>query len=258
MGYKFVMVLLMFLMTANTASAQDNIEESGWLILDRDRSIVLPNFDTSSIVGSNIEEIVLSLYLLERTPKSSEQVQITINPFDPSTKQAENGLSAFIQPNVGGYVDFRLPIELFEKVLGSDQRFLVKIVEPNQKLIFAGPDIAGTTEDPRLTIVHGEPGATQPLEQLPVIVNNNYINIENSQVHFGPGDNIGRDKFLSAKDAQSSSKQNILNNPWVIGIGVGLIVMLLGYYLWGIGKSDSKNIQQYHSGGGDNVGGDKN
>lgn len=45
-------------------SAHNN--NDGLLYLDSQTSIVLPNFDTSSVANSDIDAITLSLYVLEK------------------------------------------------------------------------------------------------------------------------------------------------------------------------------------------------
>src|SRR3989344_6500058 len=172
-----------------------NTENQGFLVLNKENSIVLPNFDTSSISEADVTQIILSLYGLDKKPKSDRRLQITINPFNIVTKEARDGSSVFIQPSIGQYVDFKLPMELFKRIIGTQERLLIRIVDQDQEIVFAGPNIAGTTHDPRLTITYN-PDILPP--NIGSIMGNDFVNISNSKiifnVHYGPGDNVGGDK----------------------------------------------------------------
>lgn len=222
------------------------------IILNKKTSIVLPLFDTTSILGSKVNKIILSLYLLnaESLPLL-KKIHLTINPFNPDTREVKNGVSVLFRPKVNAYNDFLLPRELFEKMVSSNELLLLRMVDVRTTLVFAGPDIVGTSQDPQLTFEHVDSGTTtifadpdiegttqdpqltfehtdssttfvfagpdivettqnpqltfehadedsgedSDLRQL--IINNNFTNITNTQVHYGTGDNIGGNKTES-------------------------------------------------------------
>ncbi|OGZ70258.1 MAG: hypothetical protein A2904_01165 [Candidatus Staskawiczbacteria bacterium RIFCSPLOWO2_01_FULL_33_9] len=191
----------------------------GYLILDRANSIILPYFDTSSIIGKSIKAIKLSLWVLDIKPKFPEKVQITINLFNPLTNEIKDGLSAFIYPKDGNYVSFNLPLELFEKAVGTNNRFLIKIVDTVPKIVFAGPNQSGTTNDPKLNIEYSENTIPipLPLEFFKIIGN-----IQNLQINYGGGNNMATN--------QDSKKENIFDKFfWKFLIPVAVVVV--GAYL---------------------------
>lgn len=198
------------------------------LVLDEDNSIVLPYFDTSSIVNSNIESITLSLHVLDKIPKRTERLQITINPVDLSTNLVGDGLSTFVNVGRGNYVDFRLPRELFEQTVRTQKRLLVHLVGGGKKLILSGPDETGIAQDPKMIIEYSEKANEENLDQ-PRIAENQYYNIKNSQLHFGTGDNIGGHKI--EKYLQESNKlwHEKPLGMLIITVVAGLIIAFLVY-----------------------------
>lgn len=188
----FISILTFMPMKIN---GQEHNEIQSTLILDADTSIVLPYFDTSSIINSNIDSIILSLYVLDKIPDTADKIQITINTVDLNTKVVEDGLSTFVNVSRDSYIDFKLPKELFEKTIRTQKRFLVRLISGGQKLVLQGPDVAGTSQDPKLIIVeHNYINDTKTPNQ-PLVKEHNYYNIQNAQFHFGEGNNVGRDKI---------------------------------------------------------------
>ena len=167
-----------------------NEKSYGYLVLDKENSIVLPYFDTSIISREKISEIILSLFVVDRKSKSDNPIQITVNPFNPESGDVEDGLSTFINPRIGYYTDFHLQKDSFEKILGTKKRLLIKLVNDDSKIVFSGIDDTGTSNDPKLVIT--SEGGIEP-SQIPVSLQevfNNLGSINNSQLNFGPGNNI--------------------------------------------------------------------
>lgn len=187
----FIPILTFMPMKIN---GQEHNEIQSTLILDADTSIVLPYFDTSSIINSNIDSIILSLYVLDKIPDTADKIQITINTVDLNTKVVEDGLSTFVNVSRDSYIDFILPKELFEETIRTQKRFLVRLVSGGQKLVLQGPDVAGTSQDPKLIVVLNDINDTKTPNQ-PLVKEYNYYNIQNAQFHFGEGNNVGRDKI---------------------------------------------------------------
>lgn len=50
--------------------------------LNKNNSLLLPQFDTASIVNSDVENIILSLYVLNMGMDENTEVQLTINPIN--------------------------------------------------------------------------------------------------------------------------------------------------------------------------------
>lgn len=194
------------------------------LILDSETSIVLPYFDTSSIVNSNIESITLSLFVLEKTPRGLTKTRIMINPVDLNTGETKDGLSTFVSVEKGNYIDFRLPKELFEQTIKTQKRLLVGLVSKGQRLVLAGPDAIGTTQDPIMTIEHGKLIESEYPDE-PRIKENEYYNIKSAQFHFGSGDNITGDKI----NTQNNKKWHEI--WWIKYIIFPLMVLLIGTFL---------------------------
>jgi hypothetical protein len=199
------------------------------LILNRRNSIVLPSFDTSSIIGSETNEIILSLFLLEIN-RPTDKVHVTINPFNPNTKIAEDGLSTFLELKRNGYIDFRLPNELFKKIVGTSKRLLLRLVDPDVELVFTGPDSTGTTEEPKLTIVSSDRISNVSHPQGLIVSDLSFFNVENAQIHFGSGDNIGHDK--GANDKEGFWSRSLW--PFIIAVIAPIIVALILYHIFGI------------------------
>lgn len=195
--YSFTILLLFFVIINTYTRAQINFQDELMLILDRDTSIILPSFDTSAILGSNIKSITLSLYVLDKNPGLPSDALITINPIDLQTKVVDDGLSTSVNVVKDGYVDFHLPRELFERTIGTPKTFLLHLVSKDQKITFAGPEINGTTQDPRLIIVSTE-GMDVETQGRSFVVNYNFGTISNTQLHFGTGDNVGNNKNASS------------------------------------------------------------
>ncbi len=199
------------------------------LNLNQEQSILLPNFDTTAILGSNIKEIILSLFVLDfKSSNKSSDIHLTINPFDPTTRRTESGLSIFFKPNERAYCDFRLPRELFESLVGPNKRLLVKIVTPDTKLVFAGPDSSGTATDPKLTVSYSDKADQENSMIGHLVVNNhyNYAIISNSQVHSGSGDNVGRDKIKKGGEALKKWYEKPLGIVFLMVVA-GIIIFLL-------------------------------
>ena len=135
------------------------------------------------------------------------------------TNEIKDGLSAFIYPKDGNYVSFNLPLELFEKAVGTNNRFLIKIVDTVPKIVFAGPNQSGTTNDPKLNIEYSENTIPipLPLEFFKIIGN-----IQNLQINYGGGNNMATN--------QDSKKENIFDKFfWKFLIPVAVVVV--GAYL---------------------------
>jgi len=49
----------------------------------------------------------------------------------------------------------------------------------------------------------------------------------------------------------------IFNNKWISGILIGVVIGLILYYVFGIGKTNEKTINQNHSGSGNNIAGNQ-
>lgn len=167
------------------------------LVLDSETSIILPFFDTSPILEDSINSIVLSLFVLEKTPDTKEKVHITINPIDLSTRKVDDGFSSFVDITKGQYADFELPKELFEKVVKTNKRFLLHLVGKNQRITFQGADAVGTSRDPVLIINHD---SAKDITSDELLKEYNYYNFNNSQIIFGNGDNIKGDKIIDNPD----------------------------------------------------------
>ncbi len=229
----------------------ENSNNNNVLYLNSDTSIVLPYFDTSSVANSNIDAIILSLYVLDKTPEVSSRVQITINPVDLNTNNVDDGLSAFVNVSKDSYIDFKLPKELFEQTVHKPKRFLVHLVNKDQKIVLAGPDMVGTTQDPKLIVVHTKLNENEIPDQ-PKIIENNYYTIENAQLHFGVGDNVGNNKIGTIN---TSALNDIpLWLKWLVAIAT---IFGAGWGVYSYLHTKDSNIQQYHSGQGDNIIGDK-
>ncbi len=193
--------------------------EAHELILDLNTSIVLPNFDTSSIIRDRVKEIVLSLFLLTRESELGGKILITINPFDPVTKLVENGLSAMIDPVTDSFIDFHLPRELFEKIVGTNKRLLIKLSNRNERLVFAGPEMSGTVKDPRLLIVYSNI-APQTQDAVPTHTINYIIGeMIYSQQYFGKGS-----KFAVGEN------QGLLTSL-IVPVLVGILILLLWSFI---------------------------
>ena len=166
------------------------------LILDYQNSIVLPTFDIASILKNNtIIKITLSLYLLE-IQNSSNNIHITINPFDFNTGKVDNGLSSYINPRLKQYTDFELPIELFEGMVNSTKRLLIRLVDMNSKLVFDGPDNTGIAKDPKLVVTYSEAAFNIDDSASLFIKDPQFYNvkIKNLQVYFSDKNNITNSK----------------------------------------------------------------
>lgn len=162
--------------------------DSKHLLLNRETSIILPTFDTTSIIHGGISKIVLSLYL-KKIDKNESNIHVTINPVDEKGHTIDDGLSTHLEPKVGRYINLDLPVSLFKKAVGSRTRFLLKLVGPDVSMEFDGPDRKGTTNDPKLQVVYvSETSVTRSHNIYSPIINNYFANIENSQVNLGNGD----------------------------------------------------------------------
>lgn len=176
---------ILFLVPVSNTHGQI-VDNFNMLFLNQKQSILLPNFNTTSLLDSSIENIVLSLYVLDiKSDNEFPEVHLTINSFDPNTKQVDDGLSRILKPKKNEYSDFILPRELFEKTISTNKRFLVKMVDTNVSLVFAG--LNNSVTDPRLMIVHNKEAHQEPNSS--IVVNNNYSyqNISNSQINVGDG-----------------------------------------------------------------------
>jgi|GEM_PF-4348704 len=168
------------------------------LLLNQNQSILLPSFNTTPLLNSSIENIVLSLYVLDiKLDNESPEIHITINPFDPDTKLMDDGISSVLRPKKDEFSNFVLPRELFEKIIATNKRLLVKTVDSNVSLIFAGVNEA--TTDPHLIVEHSE---KIPLQEIkgPITINNYYNIISNSEIIMGGGiinNQNSQENFLS-------------------------------------------------------------
>ncbi len=192
------------------------------LFLDFQNAILLPVFDTASIIADeNIQNITLSLFVKETN--STGSIHVTINPFDLNTGYIQDGLSSYISPKIGGYVDFKLPRELFEKTIKSTNRLLIKMVDSDKKIEFIGPDIVGTSHDPKLVVVYIKP-----------------LKASNSNINFSPiekmdfgnitiGNNskviIGNNNIIT--DSSKSLLKKILIEVFILLVG-SVILYFLG------------------------------
>ncbi len=222
------------------------------LYLDSENSLVLPYFDTTSIANSNIENIVLSLYVIEKTPVTLNSVQITINSLDLNTNKITDGLSTFADIDSQKYIDFVLPKELFKETIGSPKRFLVRLVDKNQSLILQGADSQGlgTAHDPMLVVVQGPEENKTP--DVSPIIEYKFYNILDSQVHFGAGDNVAQNKIEKDQEKSADIPQWLKYLVAVATI-IGIIWGIISFFL-----PQDHALKQVHYGNGDNVAGDKN
>lgn len=182
-----IFLSLFLILVPNTQGQVTSNYSMNTLFLNKEQALLLPIFNTSSILNSSIDKIVISLYVLNINSVTPE-VNFTINLFDPQTKQIDDGVSVFKNPQKDVYIDFELPRELFEKIVGTDKIFLLKIVNPSADITFAGVNsIAGM--DPVLVIVHSEklphkePGSS-------VVKNYNFALFSIIQSSYGHGNNI--------------------------------------------------------------------
>lgn len=171
------------------------MNNEGILVLNQDVSIVLPRFDTSSIFGKGVSEITLSLYLSKIfSNKTIQKIHLTINPFDPQTMETSAGLSLFIEPTIKSYINFKLPLELFEKTIGSHDLLLIKMVDNGINLEFNGVGNTGRGNCPKLVASYTEIGYPDHNKQ-PIVVSGDYYNVNLVQNSFGNGDNINGNKI---------------------------------------------------------------
>lgn len=198
----------------------NNNKTSELLILDKGTSIVLPEFDTTAILNSNISEIVLSLFLIDNIPAEIKDVHITINPFDPITGKMDEGLSRTIESIRDSYIDIRLPRELFERTIHKPKKFLLKLVDTRVKLVFEGIDKYGTTHDPKLVVLYSD--KTTEEEEIVPVINYNYYNVEahNSNVQIGGQDN--NQNFDNRKNGKGWQ-----DNP-ILYLIIGVVILVLG------------------------------
>lgn len=115
-----------------------------------ENSLLLPRFDTSAIVNSDVTNIILSLYVLGVSNPENSELQLTVNRVDLKNRSKFDGISIFRIPEVNEYLDISLPRELFERMMGKDERLLLQLVDPTTSVTFAG--INDATTDPKLTI----------------------------------------------------------------------------------------------------------
>jgi len=206
-----------------TAQGQDFNNSMNILYIDQSHALLLPSFDTASVLGSSIDSITLSMYVLDINQKDKvPTIHVTINPFDQSTKQADNGLSNFIPtPDKKGYMDIILPRELFETIIGTNKRFLVKMVSSDTNIVLAGVNDAIT--DPRLTIVHSD-DLPQKEPESPVVINYIFESINNSQIIIG-------DKTNNASVTNRNTREGLATKLlwyFIVPILVGLVL----YYIF--------------------------
>lgn len=215
----FALVFLSLLLTS-VPNVYGQVVENNYmntLFLNKDQALLLPVFDTSSILNSSIDKIVLSLYVLDIN-SAAPNVHFTINLFDTQTKQINDGVSIFRKPQKDGYIDFELQRELFKKAAGTvDKRFLLKIVNPDTNITFAGVNDAST--DPVLVIVHSEKLPHKEPES-PAVKNYNFTLFSTTQFSYGSGDNI-----------VNANNENLLSKMiwWLMGIAGSIIASYLLY-----------------------------
>ena len=165
--------------------------ESERLVLDYENSILLPTFDTISILkNKSILKITVRLFLLETNNENN--IHITINPFDLNTSMVDDGLSSHITPIPKNYIDFHLPRELFEEMVGSTKRLMIRSVDKDVRLVFSGSDVTGTSNDPSLVVTYFDNINIDPQPLSSLVKDYKFINIriDNSQIHFGLGNNL--------------------------------------------------------------------
>lgn len=255
-AFIFLLIFYIFIPFANAYTQN--------MILNEDQSILLPNFDTSAITGNNISEIGLNLYVQKFTNKiQNDSVHLTVNPYDPKTNIIRDGLSAIYHPGVNQYLEIKLPKSLFEEIIGTNERLLLKIVGKDQELIFSNSETTGTDQDPFLTVAYSE-GAPERTDSTPTpsIVNNyNFGSINNSQIHYGTGDNVAMNKNInSEKNAETKSGESFISKffwYFIVGIAVLVIGAFITYKL-GLANQQSIKNSQIHYGSGDSINGDKN
>lgn len=232
------------------------------MILNEHRSILLPRIDTSAITeNAIISEIGLNLYVEEFANKTqTDSVHLTVNPFDPQTNTIRDGVSGIYHPKSNQHLEIRLPKSLFEEITGTNERLLLKIVGKDQELRFSGSETTEISQDPFLTITYTE-GQKQP-EYSPTIINNyTLVSVDNSQLHFGNGDNIARDKISNTNSSVGAvNKESFISKffwYFIIGIAVSVIGTFIIYKL-GLNGNSSLQSSQTHYGLGDNIMGNKN
>jgi len=254
----FIFLLIFYIFIPFTNAYMQN------MILNENQSILLPNFDTSAITGNNISEIGLNLYIQKFTNKTqNDSVHLTVNQYDPKTNIIRDGLSAIYHPEANQYLEIKLPKSLFEEIIGTNERLLLKIVGKDQELIFSSSETTGTEQDPFLTVTYSE-GAPEKTDNTPtpVIINNfNFGSINNSQIHYGTGDNVAMNKNInSEKNVDTKSEESFIGKffwYFIVGIAVLVIGTFITYKL-GFANQPSIKNSQIHYGGGDNINGDKN
>ena len=231
--------------------------------LNEKQSILLPNFDTTAIIGNSISEIGLNLYVVKFTnPNPSQPVHLTINPYNPKTNAIRDGLSAMYSPVEKDYLEIKLPLSLFENILGTNERLLLKIVGSEQELIFSSHETMGTDQDPYLTVIYTE-GIQQPTNNAPVTINNviNIENIDNSQIHYGTGDNVAMNKNIIQNSGENKNIKSSFFDKFfwyfIVAIAVIVISAFINHKLGLINQLSNQNFQT-HYGSGDNITGDKN
>jgi hypothetical protein len=190
-------LLFFFILIYSTGSYGGNMEK---LILNKDMSIVLPQFDTSGISENHIENITLHLYLSDFSSQTRKRkIHLTINLFNEEKKDFEDGISVFIEPKINTYIGFSLPKELFQKMLVSQSRLLISMIDKNAQMIFEGPESTGVGKDPYLDVTASSGEEVSPKNY---IVNYNFYNVNNSQIHYGKGNNISNNKYPAKKNGK--------------------------------------------------------
>ena len=238
----------MLLSPMMTAKAENNDDI---LYLDSEASIVLPYFDTSSIGKSDIDSIILNLFVLKKSPTVPTELEFIVSPIDLNNNTVGNGASLKAYVKEGEYVSLDLPIELFEESVQSPKRFLLRLLSRDQRLVLQG--VMGTVQDPKLIVEHND--IQQDVAKNKefgnsrnIIINNTYNNINNSQIHLENGDNVMGQK----KENSDSSSRSWLATLAAVATIIGLIWAVFSYF-----HPKNNIVSQSHYGQGDNVGGDK-
>ena len=205
-----------------TLNIWTNPSNNNQLLLDSSTSIILPAFDTSSIIRAGVSKIVLSIYL-KKINKTESRVHVTINPINEGGHVIGDGLPAELVPKINSYINLDLPVSLFEGAIGSQVRLLIKLVSPNVSMVFEGPDKAGTTNDPKLLVVYSDPledgrfqRGSPPMNNF--ITNNFYGNISNSQINSGVGEML---------QVNHSSENKLISKIFwflIVPIAVGIVI----------------------------------
>ena len=215
--YELIVLLMIFL--PFMVYAQE-VNTYNMYTLNKDSFLLLPHFNTSAIANSDIENIILSLYVLDiKSTERNAEMQFTVNPINLESRQKSDGVSIFRTPRVNEYFDISLPRELFKKMIGTNDRILLKVVDPDTSIAFAG--INNATTDPKLTIV--EAGVRNP--NIPNISLDGIGQINNSQIII----NTGSGTVNSYSSDRLSWWLTYILFPLIVAIVAGYLIFKFGW-----------------------------